>query len=66
MTIKLHLVWNEAHNECVGFIDFNDAYQCATGHFNPNRSTLGDGFFEMYGDDAPLAMETLDLETEDD
>lgn len=56
-TDELHLVWNAARNECVGFLDKGDADYAATGNrkFLAQRwctPTLADDFRNNYGEDA--------------
>lgn len=62
MSETLHLVWNAAKSECVGFFDKKDADYTATGNRkylrDPFTPTLGDAFREVYGDDAKRLPQT--------
>lgn len=48
-TETVYLVWNEAHNECVGFTDKRDAKYASTGiQTSVSYSTLAGEFREIY------------------
>lgn len=60
---KLHLVWNGAKNECVGFLDKRDADYTATGGRKYLESpyavpTIGEAFRESHGEDAKRRPQT--------
>ena len=65
---KVHLVWNGAMSECVGFLDKRDADYTATGNMRKLEypgvtPTVGDAFRESYGEDrAHLPQTTVDLD----
>lgn len=63
MPIELHLVWNEAKNECVGFLDEADAAYTSTGvqtdFWTP---AAGDSFRELYAKEAPLPRTSVFLD----
>lgn len=48
-TVKLHLVWNENKDECVGFLDSKDARYTATGDDRGmfGVTALGDYFRDL-------------------
>lgn len=48
-TVKLHLVWNENKDECVGFLDSKDAHYTATGDDRGmfGVTALGDYFRDL-------------------
>ncbi|WP_286713122.1 DNA translocase FtsK [Acinetobacter sp. UBA2581] len=48
-TVKLHLVWNENKDECVGFLDSKDARYTATGDYRGmfGVTALGDYFRDL-------------------
>lgn len=48
-TVKLHLVWNENRDECVGFLDSKDARYAATGDDRGmfGVTALGDYFRDL-------------------
>lgn len=52
MAKKAFIVWNEAKNEGVIFLDKGDAVQCQHGEFVGASSSLGEYFAECYEDDA--------------
>lgn len=59
----VHLVWNGARNECVGFLDEGDANYAATGSKKhlavPFISpSLADSFRDCYGEDARRLPQT--------
>lgn len=65
---KLHLVWNTARNECVGFLDKAAADWTAKGgrsrHPYGAVPTIGEAFRESYGEDADrLPQSEIDLPT---
>ena len=51
-TVKLHLVWNENKDECVGFLDSKDARYTATGDDRGmfGVTALGDYFRDLNDD----------------
>ncbi len=60
----LHLVWNTAKSECVGFLDKRNADYTATGKKryleHPFMTpTLGDAFRDCYGDEASRLPQTV-------
>lgn len=69
-TTRFYIVWNGGRSE--GFItsDYDDAHQASTGKFHAIRSTLGQAFFECYGEDEdadlPLEIEHVDLPANDE
>ena len=63
---KLYLVWNQAKNECVGFLDEDDADYARSGFSSQSGvSTLADTFREMYefeeDEEAPRSMVEVNL-----
>ena len=63
---KLYLVWNQAKNECVGFLDQDDADYARSGFSSQNGvSTLADTFREMYefeeDEEAPRSLVEVNL-----
>jgi hypothetical protein len=53
--MKVYLVWNKAKNECVGFLNEDDAQWTASIGDHPlpgiGTPTLGEDFINSYADD---------------
>lgn len=65
---KLYLVWNREKNECVGFLDPDDADYARSGFQTTNGvSSLADTFRELYefdndeGEEAPRNVVEVNL-----
>lgn len=57
---KMWLVWNSKdRGEAVAFDNEMDAFQTAHGDFQQMAPAIGEAFFEMYEDNAPLPIEVI-------
>lgn len=56
------IVWNKDRSE--GFVtnDYDDAFQASTGQFNSIRSSIGESFFEAYGDEIEETGNALEIQ----
>ena len=57
------IVWHSAEYkaEAVLFDNYNDAYQTAHGYFGNMSPSIGERFYELYEDNAPLLIEKIEL-----
>lgn len=56
------LVWNhESKGEAVAFDNPGEAYQTSTGNFEMMGPAIGEAFFQMYEDNAPLPVEEITI-----
>lgn len=59
---KVWLVWNhESKGEAVAFDNPADAEQTANGDFPQFAPAIGERFFELYEDNAPLPIEEISI-----
>ena len=66
-TVKLHLVWNENKDECVGFLDSNDARYTATGDDRGmfGVTALGDYFRDLNDERDEFETEVVMIEAQE-
>ena len=66
-TVKLHLVWNENKNECVGFLDSKDARYTATGDDRGmfGVTALGDYFRDLNDERNELETQIVMIEAQE-
>lgn len=60
--VQMFIVWNGAKNEAVLFDNALDACETSTGEFTSPSSSIGEDFFGHYGEDAPLAIQVIDID----
>lgn len=62
MSKSYWIVWNNPEKgEGVTFDNYNDAHQTSTGDFQQMAPSIGEEFFNSYGDDAPLEIQKIEL-----
>lgn len=66
-TVKLHLVWNENKDECVGFLDSKDARYTATGDDRGmfGVTALGDYFRDLNDERNEFETQIVMIETQE-
>ncbi len=66
-TVKLHLVWNENKDECVGFLDSKDAHYTATGDYRGmfGVTALGDYFRDLNDERDEFETEVVMIEAQE-
>jgi hypothetical protein len=63
--MDIWLVWNSSKKgEAVAFDNYNDAHQTAYGEFQQMAPAIGEEFFKMYEENAPLPIDRIELDAE--